>query len=108
MTRTPGFPAYDVANRFPDRVWQAVELNRGHTFPLACIPEVGQLLQLCAGLRSVEKACELGTAFGVGAAWIESGLRPVATLLTIELDQARAAAAQTLFEASMILAVRTG
>ncbi len=86
MTRQPGLPAYDVADRFPARVWEAVELSRSHGFPLACVPEVGRLLQLYAGLRGIDKACELGTAFGVGAAWIESGLRRGATLLTIELD----------------------
>jgi predicted O-methyltransferase YrrM len=100
MTRQPGLPAYDAADRFPARVWQAVELSRRHGFPLACIPDVGRLLQLCAGLRGIERACELGTAFGVGAAWIESGLRPGATLLTIELDPERAAAAQALFAAN--------
>jgi predicted O-methyltransferase YrrM len=108
MTRQPGFPAYDVADRFPPRVWKAVELSRSHGFPLACLPEVGRLLQLCAGLRGIEKACELGTAFGVGAAWIESGLRPGATLLTIELDAGRAGAAQVLFAGSDSVEVATG
>jgi predicted O-methyltransferase YrrM len=100
MTRQPGLPAYGTADHFPARVWEAVELSRSHGFPLACLPEVGRLLQLYAGLRGIEKACELGTAFGVGAAWIESGLRPGATLLTIELDAGRSAAARILFAAS--------
>jgi predicted O-methyltransferase YrrM len=56
----------------------------------------------------MEMACELGTAFGVGAAWIESGLRPGATLLTIELDADRAAAARTLFEGSDSVEVVAG
>jgi len=89
-------------------VWEAVELSRSHGFPLACLPEVGRLLQLCAGLRGIEKACELGTAFGVGAAWIESGLRPGATLLTIELDAERASAAQALFAGSNSVEVVAG
>jgi predicted O-methyltransferase YrrM len=75
----------------------AVELTRSRTFAKACTPEVGRLLQLCASLGGIEKACELGTAYGVGAAWIESGLRPGATLLTIEVDQDRAADAKALF-----------
>jgi predicted O-methyltransferase YrrM len=108
MTRQPGLPGYDVADRFPRRVWTAVELSRSHGFPLACLPEVGRLLQLCAGLRGIERACELGTAFGVGAAWIESGLRPGATLLSIELDPERAAAAQALFAGSDSVQVAAG
>jgi len=108
VTRQPGLPAYGAADLFPARVWEAVELCRGHGFPLACLPEVGRLLQLCAGLRGMERACELGTAFGVGAAWVESGLRPGATLLTIELDVERAAAAQALFAASDSVEVTAG
>lgn len=108
MTRQPGLPAYDVADRFPARVWEAVELSRNYGFPLACLPEVGRLLQLCAGLRGIEKACELGTAFGVGAAWIESGLRPGATLLTIELDARRATAARAIFAGSDSVEVVAG
>ena len=108
MTRQPGLPAYDVADRFPARVWEAVELSRSHGFPLACVPEVGRLLQLYAGLRGIDKACELGTAFGVGAAWIESGLRRGATLLTIELDAERASAARALFAGSDSVEVLAG
>jgi predicted O-methyltransferase YrrM len=81
-------------------VWQAVENTRGGDFTQACLPEVGRLLQLCAALRGVTRACELGTAYGVGAAWIESGLRHGGSLLTIELDPVRASAAARLFQDS--------
>ncbi len=101
-------PGYDVAARFPSRVWKAVEITRASGFALACIPEVGLLLRLFAGLHGVEKACELGTALGVGAAWIESGLRPEARLLTVELDPARAAEAQALFAGSRSVDVLAG
>jgi predicted O-methyltransferase YrrM len=97
VTNQSGLPAYDDPGRFPPRVWKAVELTRSRGFPLACIPEVGRLLQLCATVRSIDKACELGTAYGVGAAWIEAGLRQSATLVTVELDADRAADARALF-----------
>jgi predicted O-methyltransferase YrrM len=97
VTYQSGLPGYDEARRFPPRVWTAVELTRSRLYSLACTPEVGRLLQLCASLGGVEKACELGTAYGVGAAWIESGLRQGATLLTVEADPERAADAQALF-----------
>jgi predicted O-methyltransferase YrrM len=108
VTNQAGLPAYDVAGRFPTRVWEAVESTRAHGFPLACIPEVGRLLQLCAGLRGIERACELGTAYGVGAAWIESGLRAGATLLTVEVDPERAAAAAALFAGNRSVEVLAG
>ncbi|GAC1637613.1 MAG: hypothetical protein PVS2B1_02940 [Candidatus Dormibacteraceae bacterium] len=108
MTNQSGLPAYDEAERFPLRVWKAVELTRRRGFPLACIPEVGRLLQLCASLRSVENVCELGTAYGVGAAWIESGLRSGATLVTVELNQDRATDAMALFADSPSVEVLLG
>ncbi|HEV2476709.1 MAG TPA: SAM-dependent methyltransferase, partial [Candidatus Dormibacteraeota bacterium] len=93
MTHQPGLPAYDDERKFPTLVWQAVELTRRKEFALACMPEVGRLLQLLAA--GAERLCELGTAYGVGAAWIASGMRSSATLLTVERDADRAAAATT-------------
>ena len=106
MTHQPGLPAYDNASRFPARVWRAVETSRAKGFPLACTPEVGLLLQLCA--RGASRICELGTAYGVGAAWIESGMRPGSTLLTVELDAQRARAAADMFGDNSAIEVLAG
>jgi predicted O-methyltransferase YrrM len=95
VTHQPGLPAYDDRRRFPALVWQAVELTRRNGFALGCTPEVGRLLQLLAA--GAGRVCELGTAYGVGAAWIASGMRPHATLLTVEQDPNRAAGAKSLF-----------
>jgi predicted O-methyltransferase YrrM len=108
VTNQSGLPAYDNARQFPPRVWAAVELTRRRSFPLACIPEVGRLLQVCASLRGIEKACELGTAYGVGAAWIESGLQRGATLVTVELNPERAADAKALFAGADSVEVVSG
>ncbi len=97
MTRQPGLPAYDDPKRFPRRVWQAVEQTRGHGFEQACIPEVGRLLELFAGMVGMKRICELGTAYGVGAAWIESGMPAGASLVTVELNAERAESARALF-----------
>jgi predicted O-methyltransferase YrrM len=106
VTHQPGLPAYDDASHFPTRVWRAVEMTRANGFPLACIPEVGRLLQLCA--RGARRICELGTAYGVGAAWIESGMRMGATLLTVELDTERARSAGLLFADNTSIEVLNG
>ncbi|HKC20457.1 MAG TPA: class I SAM-dependent methyltransferase [Candidatus Dormibacteraeota bacterium] len=95
MTRQPGLPAYDDERKFPALVWRAVELTRRNEFPLACTPEVGRLLQLLAA--GAWRLCELGTAYGVGSAWLASGMRSGATLLTVEKDLDRAGAARELF-----------
>ena len=108
LTRQAGLPAYDTERLFPPRVWRAVELTRKHGFPLACIPEVGRLLELFSGLRGMERLCELGTAYGVGAAWIESGMNRGATLFTAELDIGRAGAARNLFADNTAVEVATG
>lgn len=108
MTLEPGLPRYGDARLFPPRVWRAVEESRRRDFPLACIPEVGRLLRFCAGLRGMERICELGTAYGVGAAWIEAGMAPGATLLTIELDTNRAEAARAMFADNPAIEVLAG
>jgi predicted O-methyltransferase YrrM len=43
------------------------------------------------------RICELGTACGIGTAWIESGMRPGATLFTVEHDAGRAGIASAAF-----------
>ena len=106
VTHQPGLPAYDDERKFPTLVWQAVELTRRKEFALACMPEVGRLLQLLAA--GAERVCELGTAYGVGAAWIGSGMRSGATLLTVERDADRAAAATTLFRGHPSIEVLAG
>ena len=106
MTHQPGLPAYDDARGFPARVWRAVEISRAQGFPLACIPEVGRLLQLFA--RGARRICELGTGYGVGAAWIESGMRTGSTLLTVEVDADRARSAGVLFADNPAIEVLDG
>jgi predicted O-methyltransferase YrrM len=106
VTRQPGLPAYDDPTQFPPRVWRAVENTRRAGFPLACTPEVGRLLQLCA--RGARRIGELGTAYGVGAAWIESGMGPGARLITVELDAERARSARELFADRPFVEVLTG
>lgn len=92
MTRHQGLPNYTHPAEFPSRVWDAVQLSRQMDVPLACIPEVGRLLMLLASHQSGGRICELGTACGVGAAWLASGMPADATLFTVELDPLRAKA----------------
>ena len=106
MTRQPGLAAYDLRSNFPPLVWEAVERTRRDHFPLACTPEVGHLLRLLAGGAS--RICELGTGYGVGAAWMASGMRRDATLLTVEIDPHRADSARELFANAPVIAVETG
>jgi predicted O-methyltransferase YrrM len=106
VTHQPGLPAYDDRSRFPALVWRAVELTRRNGFALACTPEVGRLLQLLAA--GAGRVCELGTSYGVGAAWIASGMQPHATLLTVEQDPNRAADAKSLFRRHPSVEVVTG
>ena len=108
MTEQLGLPRYDAAQNFPPRVWQAVEATRARNFALACLPEVGRLLELCAGLPGIARICELGTAYGVGAAWIESGMRPEARLLTVEQDAERARVAGAIFRRNSAIEVFHG
>lgn len=108
MTEQLGLPSYDAPQNFPPRVWEAVEATRAHNFAFACLPEVGRLLELCAGLPGVERICELGTACGVGTAWIEFGMRPGGRLLTVEHDVGRARGAGAIFRDNPAIEVLEG
>ena len=65
-------------------------------FTRSCSSETGQLLQVLAGTRGLERVAEIGTGCGVGSAWILSALDPAVAFFTVELDEERAAAAAEL------------
>jgi len=66
-------------------------------FTHSCSDETGRLLRTLASQFTAGTIAEIGTGCGVGAAWMASALAPTARLVTIELDEMRANAAQTLF-----------
>jgi predicted O-methyltransferase YrrM len=91
VTIQPGLPRYDAAADCPALVWAAVEASRRLGCDRACLPETGRLLRvLAAGRRRIG---ETGTACGVGAAWLASGMAGDALLVTVERDERLAAAA---------------
>lgn len=61
-----------------------------------CRNETGHLLATLAATRDGTLA-ELGTGCGVGTAWLRSGVRNGARILTAELDGTLASAAQEIF-----------
>jgi predicted O-methyltransferase YrrM len=66
-------------------------------FERSSIPEIGRLLAVLVSARLAGRFGEIGTGTGVGSAWIASAMGPEATLVTVELDDDRAAAAERLF-----------
>jgi len=62
----------------------------------SCLPGVGAVLAALAASRVGGRIAEIGTAYGVGAAWLLSGMDPSASLVTVEVDDRRAAAAADL------------
>lgn len=93
VTVQSGLPAYGDLEGFPELVAKAVRASRAIGYDRACIPEVGRLLQVLVSSRAGIRVCETGTACGVGAAWIASALDPSSSLVTVELDEQRAAVA---------------
>ena len=91
MTLQPGLPRYDAAGDLPALVQAAVEASRRAGCERACVPEAGRLLRVLAAGRG--RIGETGTACGVGAAWIASGMSAGSSLVTVERDEGFAAAA---------------
>ncbi len=90
-----GTAAYDGLTDLPPLVERAVSLARRDGFAYSCRPEHGRLLHaLAAGAGTIG---ETGTGCGVGLAWLASGARPDARLVSVELDAERAGRAAELF-----------
>jgi predicted O-methyltransferase YrrM len=90
-----GTASYDSVTDLPLLVRRAVDLARQEGFPHSCRPEHGRLLfALAAGADLIG---ETGTGCGVGLAWLASGARQGARLVSIELDAERAKRAAALF-----------
>ena len=72
----------------PEVVARAFDVSRRAGYVAFCRNETGRLLAALA---------EFGTGCGVGTAWLRSGVRPGAMILTAELDAKLAGAAQEIF-----------
>lgn len=81
----------------PPLVHQAEEIAAQCAFSASSLPEVGRLLHVLASQITTGRIGEIGTGCGVGAAWMVSALRPNVTFFSVELDQSRATAVQSLF-----------
>jgi predicted O-methyltransferase YrrM len=94
VTVQPGLARYARAVDFPPLVWATVEASRALGGEKACLPETGRLLRtLAAAQPPGARLGETGTACGVAAAWLASGMQPGSTLATVELDARLADAA---------------
>jgi predicted O-methyltransferase YrrM len=80
----------------PDVVRRAFDVSRRAGYVSFCRNETGRLLAALAATRSGTLA-EFGTGCGVGTAWLRSGIRAGARILTAELDPRLADAAATIF-----------
>jgi predicted O-methyltransferase YrrM len=80
----------------PDVVERAFEVSRRAGYVSFCRNETGRLLATLAATREGTLA-EFGTGCGVGTAWLRSGVRNGARILSAELDPKLAGAAQEIF-----------
>jgi predicted O-methyltransferase YrrM len=80
----------------PDVVRRAFDVSRRAGFVFFCRNETGRLLASLAATRSGTLA-EFGTGCGVGTAWLRSGIRDDARILTAELDPKLADGAAAIF-----------
>jgi predicted O-methyltransferase YrrM len=81
----------------PDVVNRAFAVSRKAGYVSFCRNETGRLLAALAATREGTLA-EFGTGCGVGTAWLRSGVRDDARIVTAELDPELAQAAAEIFE----------
>jgi predicted O-methyltransferase YrrM len=77
-------------------VSRAFDVSRRSGYVSFCRNETGRLLAALAATRTGTLA-EFGTGCGVGTAWLRSGIRGDANILTAELDPTLAEAAAEIF-----------
>ena len=80
----------------PAVVAKAFDVSRRRGYVAFCRNETGRLLAVLAATRSGTMA-EFGTGCGVGTAWLRSGIRDDARILTAELDPRLAGTAARIF-----------
>jgi predicted O-methyltransferase YrrM len=80
----------------PDVVARAFDVSRKAGYAAFCRNETGRLLATLAATRTGTMA-EFGTGCGVGTAWLRSGVRGDARILSAELDAKLAEAAADIF-----------
>lgn len=80
----------------PEIVARAFDVSRKAGYVSFCRNETGRLLATLAATRAGTMA-EFGTGCGVGTAWLRSGVRGDARIVTAELDARLADAAAEIF-----------
>src|SRR6478735_2855656 len=80
----------------PDVVHRAFAVSRKAGYVSFCRNETGRLLATLAATRGGTLA-EFGTGCGVGTAWLRSGVRKDARIISAELDPKLAKAAAEIF-----------
>ena len=65
----------------------------------SCLPGIGAVLAVMAASRIGGRIAEIGTGFGVGAAWLLAGMDSSASLVTVEVDAERANTARDVLSA---------
>ncbi len=80
----------------PEIVSRAFDVSRKRGYVSFCRNETGRLLAALAATRAGTLA-EIGTGCGVGTAWLRSGVREEARIVSAELDARLAEAAGEIF-----------
>jgi predicted O-methyltransferase YrrM len=62
----------------------------------SCLPGIGAVLAVLAAGHPGGRIAEIGTGYGVGAAWLLSGMDASAVMVTVEADKERASAARDI------------
>ncbi|MEV4142881.1 class I SAM-dependent methyltransferase [Amycolatopsis sp. NPDC049691] len=81
----------------PELARRAVRAAGRAGFGRSCHPAQGRLLRVLAGGVAGGTIGETGTGFGAGLAWLAAGALPGTTLVSVERDPERHAAAAALF-----------
>ena len=97
--------AYDGLSHLPGLVAAAVRAGERTRIRVVSKPEQGRLLKVLAAGRRGGVIGETGTGCGVGLGWMASEADADTKLVSVERDEARAAAAASVFSGHVNIAV---
>jgi predicted O-methyltransferase YrrM len=80
----------------------------GPDVPSACLPGVGRFLAVLAAGCQGGRIGEIGTGVGIGTAWMAGAMPAGCSLVTVEIDEERAAVAAELLAGDSRVRVLTG
>ncbi|TCZ79274.1 hypothetical protein E0485_05240 [Paenibacillus albiflavus] len=96
-------PHIDNSDKYKPTIVETMRaVASSHQFEFSCTDSIGRLLRTLVGQITSGSILEIGTGYGVGAAWIISALSQDVSFYTVDILKKRIAVAKSYLEQSNV------